>query len=155
MTLKKDDYVFPFSLTAIRLAQSHHVHSGKIEMKYKEKWEVLHVKHWNEKLGFLTCTSLGFPGLVKNLRLREYRNHNRFENFGCQDIKNTLVCCPKEPGEQNDLSLVRDVAVVCEQGKAHHNSRTIFFAQILCILHISHFLRIVVINWVIQSSITT
>ena len=108
----------PFIFPAIRLAQSWHVHLGKVEIKHKGKWEILHVKHWNEELGLLACTSLGFPGLVKNLRLREYHNNNDFDNFGCQNIKNRLVCCSKKPEERNDFPTISDVAVACEQGKA-------------------------------------
>ncbi len=74
------------------------------------------MKYWNEELGDLVCTTLGFPGLVKNLRLQEYRNSNNFDNFGCQNIKNRLVCCPTKPEERHYFPSIPEIAVACEQG---------------------------------------
>jgi hypothetical protein len=104
---------------AIRLVQSEYVNSGKVAIKHKGKWEVLRVMYWDEKLGHLACTTLGFPGLIKNLRILEYRDNDGNDNFGCQSIKNTLVCCPKKTKEtkkRGDLSRISKVAVACEPG---------------------------------------
>ena len=101
---------------AIRLVQSQYVNSGKVAIKHKGKWEVLRVKYWDEKLGHLACTTLGFPGLIKNLRRLEYRDHDGYDNFGCQNKNNKLVCCPKKTEERHDLPSISQVAVACEQG---------------------------------------
>ena len=100
---------------AIRIVQSEYIHSGKVAMKRNGSWEILRVKHWDKELGHLACASIGFPGLVKNFKLPEYRGRKGYNNFDCQNRKNKLVCCPSKIF--HDFPSIPEVAVMCEPGK--------------------------------------
>ncbi|XP_028405291.1 scavenger receptor cysteine-rich type 1 protein M130-like [Dendronephthya gigantea] len=102
----------PIHLT---LVESEYRHSGKVAIKHKEKWKILRVKYWNEELGRLVCTTLGFPGLVKNLVHSEYHNVNGYNNFGCENMKDRLVCCPTKAKELHYFPSIAQVALICEQ----------------------------------------
>lgn len=108
--------IFSSIFLEIRIVQSQYIHSGKIAIEYKGKWEILHVEHWNNELSQLACKQMGFPGLVKILGLREYNNYNDYDNFDCQKIKDNLVCCPKKLKDRNVHQSIREVALACEQG---------------------------------------
>lgn len=101
----------------LKLIQSKYRHSGKVAIKHEGKWKILRVKYWNKKLGRLVCTTLGFPGLVKNLVLSEYRNDNGYNNFRCKSKKDKLVCCPTKTKERHYFPSIAQVALICEQGK--------------------------------------
>ena len=103
--------------SAIRLRPSHFFHSGKLEVHHGGEWKMLYVKYWNEELGNLACRQLGFPGLIKNLDGREYKHYYDYNNFNCQNIKDTLVCCPTKKKDRNEYPSISQVAVACEQGK--------------------------------------